>query len=197
MPLFLFQTYIAKNPIENCTRISQNSNLSSGYSFSLPGLISCAVCVVLIRWWAGFMGKQIQVPCICMLNYFIFQMTLRNKNETLLIKCIIQTSVQHPWHFCAVKGIWQSPGWQKAAKVLLRVLTAQVDVKGKERSKAGCVFTASWCTFCGHCLFQKQQVQLCGVGLESEPLMMEFSLHPWYRNIRHCQGFSRCSINSW
>lgn len=121
-----------------------------------------------------------------MLNYFIFQMTLRNKNETLLIKCIIQISVQHPWHFCAVKGIWQSPGWQKAAKVLLRVLTAQVDVKGKERSKAGCVFTASWCTFCRHCLFQKQQVQLSGGfgvraphdGVFSSSMVQEYQMLP-------------------
>lgn len=61
-----------KNPIENGTRIPQNSKLNSGFNFMLSGLIRCAPYVVLIRYWAGtFLGKT-KVPCICTLNDFHF-----------------------------------------------------------------------------------------------------------------------------
>lgn len=72
--------------------IPQNLNLSSRYSFNLPGLISCAVYVVLIRHWADVFHKKTKVPCIYTLNYFIFQMALRDNSETLLLKYIIQIS---------------------------------------------------------------------------------------------------------
>jgi len=97
-------TYSKKNPIENGTGIPQNSDLNSGYSFMLSGLISCAVYVVLIRYWAGAFHGKTKVPCICTLNDFIFQMALGNRSETLLLKCIIQISGQDHWNFCALMG---------------------------------------------------------------------------------------------
>lgn len=51
----------------------------------------------------NFTGNQ-KVPCTCTVNDFIFQMALRNKSETLLLKCIIQISGQDHWHFFGLTG---------------------------------------------------------------------------------------------
>lgn len=61
----------------------------------LSGLISCAVYVVLIKYWAGAFHLENKSPLyLHSLNYFIFQMALRNKSEILLLKCLIQISGQ-------------------------------------------------------------------------------------------------------
>lgn len=74
-----------------------------------------------------------------------------------------------------------------------RLLSAQVDVRSKERRGSRMCIYHIPVYFLHHCSFPKHQVQLHGVGLESEPHRMKASVHPQYGNI--CQGFYCCSAN--
>lgn len=47
-------------------------------------------------------------------------MALRNKKETLLLKCVIQISGQDRWHFCALAGKGADTRLMEAAEVLLQ-----------------------------------------------------------------------------
>lgn len=132
-----------------------------------------------------------KVPCICTLNYFIFQMALRNKSETPLLKCLIQISGQDHWHFCALTGKCAVVSRWEAAEVLLKDSWVCMWMwRARREGAAGCVFITSRCVLCIAACSQSTKFSCMGWVWS---LRMGISVPPQYRNI--CQGFSCCSAN--